>query len=278
MPTLSISKLCTGFFSSQHKHTQTNPQQVRSKGVFDHIHDHLMTANGAWDFFRVFDHAVSFLKYLPSLTPNYRDFFNKVSGVMNKAGIALSLPKIIIDVNNVCGSMSSLRHVQTTSPLDPDRDKQIGYAYKKSLVDGMNLVNTTSQISLFLNEVSLISLGKHGVKVDFIYNLSSIVNDTIEFFEEIVKLRDFGSHSTRSESEETMLQEKKNLSWMKIAKAAPSIMGSALAISSLFFTLFQAPVLAAVSLGLSACWLTMKLTSMLYEKIIAEKHARPRLI
>jgi phosphate/sulfate permease len=57
----------------------------------------------------------------------------------------------------------------------------------------------------------------------------------------------------------------------------PSIAGAALALIGIVFSWFLTPVVGLISLGLSVVWLVMKITSNVYEKVIAANQNRRKL-
>ncbi len=268
----SLPRLCTDFFSPLSR-TPQDPHVGPGKDFFDHIAAHFTTVNGVWDGFRIVEYVAALPEYFLSLTPARQDFFNQITHVMNRAGIALSVPKIITNIHNLRHSVCQIQQANSISYSHPERSKVIAHAKKGFIINFMNLGNDTAQAAMFLHEVSILKMGKYYPVADGIYNVTSIVNDTIELIDECFKLHHYNSLPALTDGETNTIQEKRTLSWMKIAKDLPSIIGSVIAFAAIFFAALQVPAVAALSLGLSVAWLTMKLTSVFYEKIILEKQA-----
>lgn len=231
---------------------------------------------GIRDCFRIIEYAASFFASFPGLNHDSRTYLDKISKVMDTAGIGLSIPRTITDMFNLNNSIRQYRRIRSTVFRDSMQRKVSIHAQKKIFLSGLSLTNTLSQASLFIHQVDLISLGKYIPLADGIYNVTSIVSDGIELVEESFKLQQY--NSTIGGVQTAFLREKKTLSYMKIIKATSSIAGSVLAIVAIFFVAFQMPFVATIILVFDIAWLTMKITGNLYEKILNEKHASPKTI
>ncbi|HEY2811137.1 MAG TPA: hypothetical protein VGJ00_07110 [Rhabdochlamydiaceae bacterium] len=247
------------------------------KDLFDHTTDYFRSLNGAWDALRVGNHVGEVVCSLPNLSAPQRVFASKVSDVLGTSGTALSLPRTLTDAANFRKSLQNIRSVQAVSPNHPAKDKLIAQAYKQSIFEGFNLVNTASQGALFLDQTSLMDLGKHLTPVTGLYNLTSIGADAIELADASGEIIHYNSLSPTTPDEKLTLQERKVLSWMKVVKSVPSIAGAALALIGIVFSWFLTPVVGLISLGLSVVWLVMKITSNVYEKVIAANQNRRKL-
>jgi hypothetical protein len=254
------------------------PRVSQPKTLCDHIGSHFFTLNGAWDSARIVEYITNICKYIP-MTLGRVEFFDRISSLMNKCGNALSIPRIIVDLHFLKNSARQITQARNLPEDQPERNKIVAHAKKSVVISTMNLVNDASQAALFLNDTSIIKLGGCLPVAEGVYNVSSIVNDTIELIDESFKLHHYNSAPAATDEQRVVLNEKRALSWLKIAKDLPSIVGSVLAIAAIFFAALQAPVFAAISLGLSVAWLTMKLVSTFYEKIIMDRQAhRPALV
>ncbi len=262
------------FFSPLSQTPQNaSPHTNQTKNLCDHIGGHFFTLNGAWDGLRIVEYVFALSKYIP-MTPVRKEFFEHVACVMCKSGNALSIPRIIADIHFMKNSGRHIRQANTLPAEHPERSKVIAHAKKNMIISSMNLGNDVAQAAMFLNDVSILKLGKYYPVADGIYNVTSLVNDTIELVDEAFKLHHYKAAPVKDDNERTTLEEKRTLSWLKIAKDLPSIIGAVLAIAAIFFAALQIPIVAAISLGLSVAWLTMKLASTFYEKITADRQAR----
>jgi hypothetical protein len=212
---------------------------------------------------------------LPSLPEAGTTLLNRVSEVVNTAGIGLSIPAIFTDCNNLRHSIANLFTVQDLPYSDPLRSRKITQAVKQGFLDGMALTNDTTQAALFAERVQLLPLEPNQLRtVDGVYNGTSVILDGAELVGEYYKLKSYHSPETqpRNEAEIAKLEEKKTLSWMIIVKDIASIGGSAIALVGILFGVATAsiPILVTGGLLLSTTWLTMKLFSYFYNKIVVE--------
>ncbi len=248
-------------------------QSSPPKKFWDHVSQHLLTTNGCRDFYRVFGYALSFFKYLP-LRSEQREFCDKFGSLACKFNVALSIPKTVADANSLKHSLLHLKHIRKHPPKHPERRKISVHAYKNVVFDGMNVGNSIAEDVMFLHDISLFKLGKCYPIAEGIYNITCLIPDSLETIDKIYELRHYKGANPATEGEKAVLREKQNLAWLKIAKNLPSITCAVIGIAAMFFTSLQVPVVAAISMGLSIIWLSFKLTSTFYEKVIGEKHAR----
>ena len=250
-------------------------QESRPKDVLDHVAEYTDTAQGAWDVFRFGNHVASFLELHLAPTHSLNALVSKVKEVFNGAGIALSIPQIISDLNAMRRSFSHFYTVQDLPYSDPHRTSKIAQAAKKGFLDTMVLTNSLTQAALFLENAKVFVYEAVHVKIiDGIYNLTSGILDSAELVGEYFKLKQYhGPESQpRNATEAAKLEEKKTLAWLTIAKDVASIALATIPIGAIAFGV-TASTLAACStaiLSLSAFWLTMKLSSYFYNKVVVE--------
>jgi hypothetical protein len=246
-----------------------------TKDYLDHVADYADSAEGAWDVFRIIDHTLSYIKMIPSLTPNWLSVIGKVKDIANTAGIGLSIPKIIADTNTLRRSLSNLFTVQDLPYSDPLRARKIAQAFKKSFLNTIDLTGTISQAALFVNNAKIyIFEAVHLGIIDGVNNGISVISGGAEIITEYFKLQQYHSPEAqaRNPEESVKLEQKKSLSWMIIAKDIASVGGSAIALVGIAFgiTIQSIPMIAGAVLILSTVWLTMKLASYFYNKIVVE--------
>lgn len=277
MAIYSLPKLCNDFFGPLPPQPIAAPAAPRpAKDCQDIILAHFTTLNGAWDVFRIVEYVLSFLKHISLCTPG-KEGFAYAASVMNKAGIALSVPRLIGDVHGFKNSVDHIRNM-SENPQAAHHSQMIAQAYKGGVVNAMNIVNDTAQAVQFLHKVGIAPLGKYLCVAEGFDNASSLINDTIELVSRVFHLhRSYTEDAPASEDAARELQENINLSWLIVAKDVPSIVGCVIAVATLFFASLQTPIVAMISLGLSTMWLTMKLTSTFYEKIFIENHQHRRV-
>lgn len=249
----------------------------REKDALDHVAGYIDTSTGSWDLFRVVELVLSYFKaFSSSATAAGTALVDRISGVINTAGIGLSIPSIITDGNTFRRSVVDFFQTQDLPYSDQLRARKISQAAKKSFLDGMTFTNTLSQASLFLDKVDILKFAPQDLKViDGIYNVTSVITDGAELVEEGFKLKQYETPQAqpRTDLERRQLDEKKQLSWMKIAKDVASVALSAIAIGAVIFGIAtEAGVISAVILVLSTGWLTMKITCYFYNKIVVERH------
>lgn len=246
---------------------------TNDKDHFDHVADYADSTQGAWDLFRFIDYTFSYVKMLPSISPNWVEVIGKTQEVANTVGIGLSIPKIISDCNNLRHNISRLFIVQDLPYSDPLRSIKISHAVKKSFLDLVDFTNTLSQAALFAdNAKAFIFEASYLRIIDGVYNVTSVISDGSELITECFKLKHFHSPEAqpRNQAESTKLEERKKLSWMTIAKDIASIGGAAIALIGIVFeiTTQGMALLSGAALLLSSVWLTMKIASYFYNKIV----------
>ncbi len=245
------------------------------KDALDHVADYTQSSSGAWDVFRVGNHLFSAVELY--LTPSHRfgDLVGRVKEVFNTAGIGLSIPQIFSDLNSLRRSITNLFTVQDLPYSDPLRTRKIAQAAKTSFVDSMNLTNTAAQIALFVDNAKIYVFEAAQLRViDGVYNVTSAISDGAELIGEYFKLKQYHSPESqpRNQAEAAKLQEKKTLAWLTIAKDVASIALAAIAIAVIAFGVATSSVVivSTAVLGISAFWLTMRLTAYFYNKVIVE--------
>lgn len=265
----SLHNLCTDFFSPlAHEHTDSS-HSAQSKDVFDLVCDYVVTNTGSWDFYRLVECIVSLVQFLIA-HPEQRAFADTIAKIIDTAGIALSLPKTIADTGSFRHSIRHFISVHSIPYAIPEHSKIIAHAYKHVIVDMMSLTNTGSQAALYLHAV-----GIHPLQcvpfVNTLYNVTSLGLDTIEGIDKIFEVHYYHTQNAQTDRERAAIQEKKHLALLKIGKNILSIAGVVLAIAMTFFSSFNIPAVAVISLCLNTLWLSMKLASALYERHITDR-------
>jgi hypothetical protein len=251
------------------------------KDPLDYIADYTDTASGAWDVFRIGEHIFTALQlYLPP-AHEYADLVGKVKGVFSAAGVGLSIPQFFSDANTLRRSFINLFTVQDLPYTDALRDRKIAQARKKSFLDTMNLTFTVTQIALFIDSAKIFVFDTMHLRIiDGINNATSFITDGAELVGEYFKLQYYLSPEAkpRNAAEAAKLEEKKILSWMTIAKDVASVALATIAIGAIVFGIATSSIAYAtvVLLGISAFWLTMKLTAYFYNKIVVEAPINPQ--
>lgn len=247
----------------------------RKKDPLDHLADYTASSSGAWDLFRVGNHVFSVLELYLDPSHHLSGLASKAKGVFDSAGIALSIPQILSDLNSLRKSFTNLWTVQDLPYSDPLRARKIAQAAKKGFMDSNNLTFTASQIALFLEGAKVITLtAAHLTLFNTAYNVTGAIGDTDELLGEYYKLKQYhspGAHP-RNQAEATKLEEKKTLAWINIAKDAASLASAAIAAGVALYWLATGVVVVfpVVVLALSSIWLTMKITSYFYNTVVVE--------
>lgn len=253
---------------------EPQPSAPPYKDHADHVAHYANTTEGAWDLFRFIDCTLSWFKMLPSIPARLLDTITKVDNVANAAGIGLSIPKILVDGNTLRNSFTQLLGVQDLPYSDPLRDRKIAQAAKKSFLDAINFTFTLSQATLFLDNARIWVLdAAKSTVVNTVFNATSIISDGADLITECFNLERYQSSEAqpRSAAESAKLEEKKWLSWMNVIKDVASVAGAALALVGIVFGIATASVpIIIAGLALNTVWLTMKLASYFYNKIVVE--------
>jgi len=250
-------------------------REERVRDPFDHIGDYVDTASGAWDVMRFGNLIWSVIEQSASPSHPLGGYAGKAKEIFNTAGIGLSIPQILSDLNNLRRSISDFFIVQGLPYNDPLRTAKITQAAKKSFLDSVYLTNTVSQIALFLDNAKLLAFeASHLNILDGVYNITSMIGDGAELAGEYFKLKHYHSPEAqpRNPTEAAKLEERKTLSWITIAKDVSSIASSVIGMGLIVFGVATAslPVVSVGLLTLSAFWLATKLTAYFYKKVIVE--------
>lgn len=247
----------------------------RKKDHFDHIAEYAESSSGAWDLFRIGNHIFTAVELYLDPSHHLSELAGKVKEVFNSAGIGLSIPQIFSDLNSLRRSIISLWTVQDLPYSDPLRARKIAQAAKKGFMDSITLTNTAAQIALFLEGAKVLTVkAAHLTLVDGIYNTTGAIGDADELLGEYYKLKQYhlpGSQP-RNQAEAAKLEEKKALAWINIAKDVASLAIAAITAGVALYWLATGIVITfpVAILAISAIWLTMKVTSYFYNKVIVE--------
>jgi hypothetical protein len=266
----------TGFF---HDLFAPLPEQGRKrKDLFDHVADYAETSEGAWDVMRFGNHVFAAIETTLSIPSGFADLITKAKGVFDSAGAAISIPRMIANLNALKGSVEQFFISQNLPYSDPLRDRKIAQAGKAGFVDSMALANTVAQAALFLVGATVFSLTAVQLcLLEAFYNATGGLLDGIEMVGEGVKLQQYQAPEAqpRNPAEATKLEEKKTLAWITIAKDVASIALAALTLAPLIAKslglVLVAPLVSPTAiLAISAFWLAMKITSYFYNKLVVE--------
>lgn len=272
----SIATPSNGFFHNLFGPPFEPTEFPPTKDCFDYAAGYVDT-NGSWDFFRIINQGLDYLKHIPSLSQAGKDLIGRVGMVVDTAGIGLSIPQIIPDFNALRHSVKKLIAAQDLPYNDPLRERKITQAAKRTFLDGMNAANNLSQAALFLDKVKIFLFEtRHLHILDGIYNITSGILDTAELIGECFKLNHYSSieGQPRTEIEKTQLSEKKCLSWMTVIKDVASIALACLALIGIIFGIVTQGIMfiTVTGLVLSTVWLSLKITTYFFEKIVIGAH------
>jgi hypothetical protein len=231
--------------------------------------------------FRVGNHVFSAIKLYAH---KFGDVIGRVSELFDAAGIGLSIPQVFSDANTLRHSITSLSRAQGLPYSDSSRAIKVAQATKKSFLDSMTLTNTLAQIALFVENTKVFLFkAVHLRVIEGIYNATSIITDGAELIGECFKLKQYHSPEAqpRDPAGVAKLNEKKTLAWITIAKDVASVALGGIALVTIAFGVATSSMtlLSTALLGVSAFWLTMKLTGYFYNKVIVEAPiSSPRVI
>lgn len=219
--------------------------------------------SGAVDFYRIAKLFLGYIQRVPVLSAPSQERLNRLSNVVELSGSALSLPSLLSDINAVRNSVNHYRSVLSLPAENLLRGRKVLQAGKGVALDSIGLVGTVTDSLGFLDATKICDLGKSlapiqatGVGAFFILDLANLV-------EEVYKLQSY------QEVQATGNENKKKLSWMKIAQYTAGIALGILGALSLFCTVtlpIAVSVIAFAGLGLSTIYLAMKIGSFFYER------------
>ncbi|MBX3718520.1 MAG: hypothetical protein KF898_02590 [Parachlamydiales bacterium] len=276
MATAAVAQQSNGFLADLFAPLpeERAPAPVQRDG-FDHVATYLDSTTGAWDLFRVIDHALEYVKNIPSLSDGTRELTSKISGAISLSGISLSIPAIFTEANSFRKKVFQFAASQDLPYSDGLRHQKIMQAGKGAVVSGMSLANAISQASLFLNEVKIVNLAELLPTVDFIYQGTSLVTDGAELIEEGYKINSYQSEQPRTPRETAELEEKTWLSWMVVIKDVASVATAAIALVGIVFGIAASSmaVVAPLVLVLTSVWLSMKIASYFYARILEDRRS-----
>ncbi len=268
----SITRFVSNFFNPPPK---TACATVAKKTGAQHVIDYLDSSSGVWDFSRVCELFFSYLHSLPILSDSNRLRSEKISGVFAVTGAALSLPQLVVDIHAWVSSFSHLFSSAKLSEKDPSRQARVTHAAKKALINTSNLGNTFTQALIFFNESKLVNLAKQMPVVNFFFNSTSLLSDGVECVQEAKKVSKYMAKLSKGVPLRKVerWQGKLKLAWMKIAQASSSVAMAVIGLGALAagVAVTSLPILSSVSLGLLTVWLTSKISSYFYEKILEER-------
>jgi len=245
----------------------------REKSALDHVVDYVDTTEGTWDFFRIVSQISETIELYASKA--FAQTAAKVKEVAGLAGLGLSVPRAFSEINNARRHVADWISAYNLPENDPFKGRRIAQAAKNSITDLFSSAFTGSQIALFADGAKLVSLDAITRQVtEGINNIAGGILDGVDLIGECFKLHRYGSPemSPRTPAETTKLQEKKTLAWINIAKNVASIAGGIIAMTALVFGVVTSsvPIVATVLLITGSVWLTLKLTSYFYNKIVVE--------
>jgi len=258
------------------------PREEKRKDPLDHVAKYTGTTDGAWDVFRVGNHFFSILESCVSPVHPFADLFGRMKRVFDSAGVALSIPQLISNVNSLRRSVINFFISQDLPYSDALRNRKIAQAAKAGFVDSINLTNTVAQIALFLDSAKVFLFDAVYLQIiDGVYTITGAVSDGMELVGEYFKLKQYQSLDSqpRNQTEAAKLEEKKTLAWINIAKDVASLAVAAIAIAPLIASLLGVSFVATtyitstVVLGISTFWLTAKISGYFYNKVIVEAPA-----
>lgn len=250
---------------------------LSSKNFIDHAAEYTSTTEGAWDLFRFAEQACTNLRRLPSLTEHHSALLEKVSHVMNRAGIALSIPKAISHANAFVKSFASAYFSTDLPYSDPERSAKIQKAYKNALVNGVNLSNTVSQAALFLHHAKLNVVNPLQYRLlDGFFNVTSLLSDGADLVSQCFKLKKYHSAElqlTQENADSTKISEKKRLAWLTIAQDTSAVALSLIALAGLSFgaVVESLPLFSIAGLFLGTTWIGFKISAYFYKEIVVKQ-------
>ena len=117
------------------------PKPSYKKNIVEHAFAYFGSLPGAWDFFRCADYLAQIFRSLPRMSAQSMQIAERVSGVLNRAGVAISLPKTCIDMINFKNSIKHLKHLRSLSlssaqSIDDRRKSSfgLGFSWKGSTI------------------------------------------------------------------------------------------------------------------------------------------------
>ena len=151
----------------------------------------------------------------------------------------------------------------------------IALNFKKTIVDGLSLVNTGTEALGFAHDVKWIDLDKSAVPVSVIYNVTTCILDGWEAADKIQKTDEYFKKTPAD-----YYGLKTRLAQITIAKDVASVAMAAISLLSLLLgaLLTDRYMVTPIMLGLSTIYLTARISSFFYEKMIEEEKRKSNLV
>lgn len=267
------------FFQGLSEKEETPP-----KNFIDQAVNLANTTDGAWDFFHVLEQPFAYLPHLSSLKEPEKALMRHVGSVFNSAALALSLPKTLVDANDLHKNAQQLMGAIKTPYSDPKREAKVAQATTKTFLGGITLGNTITQAGLFLNQAKIIILSaKDFFWMDAISHITSFLSDGADLILQGLKLRYLYAISSVKDitsNQKEKLAEEQHLAFTSMLRDIISVALSTIALTGILFSISLETVLLLpeTMLVLGSIWLFLKLYCTFYEKIVVEAPMQPAFI
>ncbi len=252
------------------------PTAPRKDG-FEYTTKYVDAVWGTWDLWLVLSNALDHIKNLSFLNDSGRDFTERLSGVTNLSGMAMSIPALFTTANGFRKNIFAFAHAQDLPYSDGLRHQKILQTGKNAVTSGMTFTWVLSQAALFAHEVKIIDLGKNLPVVNVVAQGASIIADGSELVEDIYKVNAYRAAQalTNNPQEGAQLEENLWLSFMRIVKNVSSLAMSTIALIAIGVGVVTStlPIVAPIVLGLMTVWLAAKISSQLYDEFLKDRRA-----
>lgn len=252
------------------------PTAPRKYG-FEYTTKYVDAVWGTWDLWLVLSNALDHIKNLSFLNDSGRDFTERLSGVTNLSGMAMSIPALFTTANGFRKNIFAFAHAQDLPYSDGLRHQKILQTGKNAVTSGMTFTWVLSQAALFAHEVKIIDLGKNLPVVNVVAQGASIIADGSELVEDIYKVNAYRAAQalTNNPQEGAQLEENLWLSFMRIVKNVSSLAMSTIALIAIGVGVVTStlPIVAPIVLGLMTVWLAAKISSQLYDEFLKYRRA-----
>ena len=234
---------------------QTSPGleiEGAQKGFVEHCQDYADSAEGCRDVFDWLSHLSRTCEILSSSSEIGR-VADRAKDLFETAGLGLSVPQLISDWGKVVHSISVLTSNHALSAAR---------AVKDVVHSSLLFVNTTMRAVLFVNGAKVVSLAaRQVVCVNVILSATALLTDGSDLIRDWLV---WGVEGKRPEEDYQAL--------MNVVKNASSVAVSALLMVAYTFGIALAePIFAGSIFVLSSIYLTSKVSSYFYHKMVVEE-------
>lgn len=253
---------------------------AQSKSTWNYVIEYVSATSGLHEVLKagqyISEVGYEFVSRIPHLLHHQNRCQSAADAFHGYATVA-SLPEFVSLVADTVQNGATL--YRTYISEDPVNEQTLNSLYKNAIQGGIASVCVAADTLDNFHRQNWVNLGKALPFVNGTFYITSLAGDGIDLFEQIA---DVSTHRTDmasaaiSQERKDQIQEKITLGHINIAKDMASIAAVVATIASLFFVVSMSgvSVLPLVGLGCTVLWLSAKITSNFYQKMVIEAHSQ----